>query len=282
MTNFLQYDESKAGLVAARESAVGDGHSALLALSDDGALAGLIEWCDQAFESEQLGIPVARIARLAAWDESAAKTTLDDLLEQCLAKLRDSGAALVSCRLPESRVNESRALEQAGFFVVECLVTLARPIPANPPAGTTAGLMREGEEESCAVLAGTVFTHDRFHSDPAIDDAGADRLKAQWVRNSCYGRADAVIVAREVDRIVGFNACMKRGGTAIIDLIGVAADAQGKGHGRALIEGALAHYAGKADEMVVGTQSRNYGSLALYQSCEFRVRESAFTFHVHF
>lgn len=281
MTTILQYDESKAGLVAAREHAVGDGHSALLALSDGGALAGLVEWCDQAFESEQLGFPVARIARLAAWDETAAKTTLDGLLEQCLAKLRDSGVALVSCRLAESRATESRALEQAGFFVVECLVTLARPIPAIPPAGAVAGLMREGEEESCAALAGTVFSHDRFHSDPGIDNAGADRLKAQWVRNSCNGRADAVIVAREGDRVVGFNACMKRGGTAVIDLIGVARDAQEKGHGRALVEGALAHYAGRANEMVVGTQSRNHGSLALYHSCGFRVRDSAFTFHAH-
>lgn len=281
MTTILQYDESKADLVAARDHAVGDGHSALLAVSEDGALAGLVEWCDQDFESEQLGISVARIAQLAAWDDSRAPRIVDELLERCLEQLRSGGAALVSCRLPEGRYIESRALEQAKFFVVECLVTLARAIPANPPAGVVPGLMREGEEEFCAALAGMVFTHDRFHSDPAIDDAGADRLKAQWVRNSCYGRADAVIVAREGERVVGFNACMRRGRTAVIDLIGVAADAQGKGYGRALVEGALAHYAEQAEEMVVGTQSRNYGSLALYQSCGFRARESAFTFHAH-
>ena len=110
----------------------------------------------------------------------------------------------------------------------------------------------------------------------------ADRLKETWVRNSAAGRADAMLVAREDGRVVGFNACMRSGEAAVIDLIGVAPEAQGRGHGRALVEGALAHYAAAgAGEMTVGTQSKNVASLALYQACGFRVRSSQFTLHAH-
>ena len=36
-----------------------------------------------------------------------------------------------------------------------------------------------------------------------------------------------------------------------------------------------------ATEMVVGTQSKNFASLALYQACGFRVRASQLTLHAH-
>jgi ribosomal protein S18 acetylase RimI-like enzyme len=101
------------------------------------------------------------------------------------------------------------------------------------------------------------------------------------MRNACAGRADAVLVAREGGRVVGFNACLLNGDRAVIDLIAVAETAQGRGCGRKLVDGALACYAGKATEMRVGTQSRNLASLALYRACGFAVVETAMTLHAH-
>ena len=95
------------------------------------------------------------------------------------------------------------------------------------------------------------------------------------------GRADKVFVSRDAGRITGFNACLFRHGTAIIDLIGIAPGHQRKGLGRALMQAAMSHYSGKASSMLVGTQSRNHASLALYMSLGFRVHGSAFTLSKH-
>ena len=243
-------------------------------------LAGTAIWKPLAFESAELGIAAARIETIEAWQGAAP--VLEDLAARAVSDMKDAGVALATCRLPEARLGAINALEAVGFRMVECLLTLARPLDGAPKMPAGIGLAETDEGEDCARLAGRCFTADRFHIDPRIANSAADRLKESWIRNSAAGRADAMLVARQDGRVVGFNACMRNGPTAVIDLIGVAPEAQGRGHGRALVEGALAHYAASgAEEMVVGTQSGNIASLALYQSCGFFIRSSQFTLHAH-
>ena len=249
-----------------------------------GAIAGAAVYAEQPFESEHLGRHAARIERLAAWPAEAAEApeVLAELVAGCRARLEADGVGFVSCRLAEDDRAAIRALGQGGFEVVECLLTLGCDLPAED-ASAAAGIEIAGPEdaEACAELAARAFHTDRFHSDPAIPDAAADGLKAAWARNDCAGRADAVLIIREAGRLVGFNACFLRDEEAVIDLIAVAPQAQGRGLGRRLVEGALAHYPGRAQRMMVGTQSRNYASLALYAACGFRIEASALTFHAH-
>ncbi len=281
MPAVLPVESEQLPLLEARGVRVSPGRAAMVAAAGGAAADGFIEWSGQDFESEQLGIPVARIDRLKAWNEAAAPEILAALAEQTLARLRADGVRLISCRLPEDETVAHGALEITGFSRVERLLTLSRPIPETPPPGALAGLMRPGDAAACAALAGAVFTFDRFHADSAIDDAAADKLKAAWVANSCAGRADAMFVTREGETVTGFNACMLRETTAIIDLIGVAADRQGTGLGGSLVDGALAHYIGRAETITVGTQSNNFGSLELYDSRGFRQTHAALTFHAH-
>ena len=100
-------------------------------------------------------------------------------------------------------------------------------------------------------------------------------------RNSVLGRADRVFVTRDGDAITGFNACLRNGDDAVIDLIAVSRHYQGQGLGRALTVAAIAHYSGKSKRMNVGTQAGNVASLALYQSAGFRIMSSATTLHAH-
>lgn len=277
-----------AGLDAAERAALEarglrlDGGRRVVTVRAGGTLAGAAVWQFQGFESAELGLTTARIDAIQALQPDEDAPVLADLAARTVSDMKDEGVALAACRLPEARIGAVNALESAGFGMIECLLTLARPLAGAPEMPAAIGLAETGEGEDCACLAGRCFTSDRFHADPRIADAAADRLKEAWIRNSAKGRADAMLVARRDGRVVGFNACMRNGSTAVIDLIGVAPEAQGQGHGRALVEGALAHYAAAgAEEMTVGTQSGNFASLALYQSCGFRIRSSQFTLHAH-
>ena len=268
-----------ADLLARRDIAVDEGRQVLLARGASG-VAGTVVWSRQAFESEQLRREVARIERIENWDPDD-DDTFGALAAGAAEAMAAAGMEIAGCRVPEAARHEAHALEDAGFRVVECLLTLGRALPESLPAPASIGPMRADEEEACAALAGRVFQYDRFHWDPQIDDRAADRLKSAWILNAARGRADAMLVARDGGQVVGFNACMRAGDAAVIDLIGVAPEARGRGLGAALVEAALAHYAGGAREMIVGTQSKNIASLALYQRAGFRVRDSHLTFHAH-
>ena len=250
----------------------------LLIVEDGKSVVGAVAFGSQAFESAELEMPVARIDRIACWGDEEA---LDALVAACLARLRVPGTHLVSCRVAEADRVVLQVLQDAGFAVIECLLTLGRPIGAAGAMPEGIALASADDAGACAEIAGRAFACDRFHGDPAIADQAADRLKAAWARNDCAGRADATMVARDGGRIVGFNACLLSDARAVIDLIAVAPDAQGRGWGRKLVEGALVHHASKATEMRVGTQSRNLASLALYQACGFKVAQSALTLHAH-
>ena len=127
------------------------------------------------------------------------------------------------------------------------------------------------EAEQCSMIAESCFRYDRYHADPLIDGAIADRIKGAWMRNSVLGRADAVLlVLAETGSIAGFNACMFYGEAAIIDLIGIALNQQRKGYGRLLIQAMHAHYRGRAKKLRLGTQLTNQASLDFYESLGFQ------------
>ncbi len=226
----------------------------------------------QPFESDIFGAPLCRIALPPGIPSTAELMAMTD-------KARREGVALIACRLPAGNAAAGRALEGAGFYEIETLVTLARDIPASTemPAGVAVGGREDAE--TAAALARTCFTHDRYHADPSVPQAIADEIKARWVRNGFNGRADAPLVARGLSGLAGFNLCLLRGSDAIIDLIGVAETARGQGFGRKLVLGALAHYAGRASRMLVGTQSTNTASLGLYRSLGFADLRAETTWH---
>jgi len=227
------------------------------------------------FESECLGGPVARLVVERRIVESEFYRGLLKLVR----RWRDEGTWLVSCRIPAAWRFEADALVGAGFRPIEELITFRRPIEPVPESDMPVTLARPDDADACIEIGRTAFVHDRFHADPEIDDADANTLKAAWVRNSLVGRADASLVVSDGNRACGFVLCMRNGEDAVIDLIAVAPGCQGRGYGRALVAGALAHYAGKAATMKVGTQAENRVSVELYRRVGFCVGCTARTFH---
>jgi ribosomal protein S18 acetylase RimI-like enzyme len=231
----------------------------------------------QPFESALLPGPAFRL-RLP--DEAADHRPTPGL-GGLAAWASETGVGLVTARVPAAAAGLQAALAGAGFRAIERLVTLERTLEAGEawPAGVRRG--DPADAEPCAAIARTTFRHDRFHADPQIEPAVADALKARWVLNAFAGRADCCLVAGEPGQVTGFNLCLRTGDLAVIDLIAVAADAQGRGIGRSLVAASLAHYAAAgAARLRVGTQATNVASLALYRRAGFVPVAEAVTFHL--
>lgn len=196
-----------------------------------------------------------------------------------VALARSHNVRLMSCRLPEPD-ERSSYLARAEFRKVEVLLTLGRDLsPQGMPDGIRVAACNPVDAAACAAIGRNAFQYDRFHADPMVQRDAADSLKETWVHNDVMGRADCVLVAELDGRIVGFNACLLRTRTAIIDLIGVDPETRGKGIGKRLVQAMSAHYAGKADRIQLGTQLANERSRAFYTSLGFEEEGCRQTWH---
>jgi ribosomal protein S18 acetylase RimI-like enzyme len=226
----------------------------------------------QAFETAVLGAPVCRL------DIESAAFLDPDALALLTRRARGQGVALMSARVPEN-ASLAQPLAAAGFRAIERLLTLRRDIPAKLVPVSGVAPARMDDAEACAAIGRESFFFDRFHADPNVSKSVADEIKARWARNGVNGRADAPLVVREECELAGFSLCMRKGGDAVIDLIAVDRRRRGKGLGRKLVEGAIAHYAGVAPAMWVSTQESNVASLALYRGTGFVLQSVAETWH---
>lgn len=183
-----------------------------------------------------------------------------------------------------------RALSQLGFIVVDVNMTFAvapkELVEFTTGDGLVVEAFRSRDSDAILEIAGSCFRYSRFHLDPLISPETAHTVKREWIRSYVNGnRGDRLFVARAGTRAVGFLAALKARRhdepAAVIDLIGVAPQCQGKGIGRALVRQFADHYASSCERLVVGTQAANIPSIRLYERCGFRLAESAYIMHLH-
>lgn len=217
---------------------------------------------DCAFDGDILGRPVWRLddPRQAAMAVAAA---------------RSDGVGLLTCRGDEAHAS---VLGDAGFRMVETLISFRQALSGSDqtlPTGVRCATAADAD--AVAGIAAGAFHSDRWHADPEIPDAAADRMKAQWARNDVLGRAAVVFLALQQDgEIAGFNAILTRDDVAIIDLIAVKPDCRGQGHARRLIAAAQSL---PQKTLQVGTQASNAASIQLYQSTGFVEFQRQITWH---
>jgi len=231
-------------------------------------------------------------------------------------------------------VRTVRTAEDSGFRLVDVRVTLERfssggqdrpeglsrrnnasgggaergheaPPAQQPPAAVHAGTILRGNIRASVVsdipaleaIARTAHRDSRFYADPGFPDERCDALYETWIRRSCEGWADLVLVAEVDGRLSGYVTCHLRApgrakappytsrgdagqARGQIGLVGVSTAARGRGLGRAMIEEALGWFVVQGvTRVTVVTQGRNIAAQRLYQGCGFQTQSMQLWYH---
>lgn len=256
-------------------------------LNVDNQCRGLASLSTLPWDSEQLGTTAARINQFTAEGSYREQVeTKQALLKHVLAGAAAHGVRHLSIRIDAANLAALHVLEQAGFITVDSILTFAIDLSSHesPVMFNDFSLRHatEADAEAAAQLASVAYTKDRFHTDPSINSERANALHAEWVRNSCLGKAaSAVLLAEDQTGLLGYVTCAVRRtaeekmiGTIV--LVATAPDARGRGVAYTTTLGALDWFRAQGCETVeVGTQLSNISASRLYEKCGFRLAGSS-------
>jgi GNAT superfamily N-acetyltransferase len=187
--------------------------------------------------------------------------------------------ATLQARVDTADVERVAALEAAGMRVVNVSVTLAADPARELEAGPVAVRPAAGDEALLGV-AERSFRYSRFHLDPEVPEAVANRVKRDWVGSYLdRQRGDDLLVAEHEGEPVGFLCLLVRNGVHVIDLIAVAPEAQRVGAGRSLM--AALHERAAGGRIEVGTQLANLPAMVFYERLGYVAARSAYDMHMH-
>ena len=194
-------------------------------------------------------------------------------------------SSLVVAKLPTDAMQECISLQKSHFYLVDTNIQLQRlvGIGENFYSSENVRFAEHSDEESIAKIAESSFKYDRFHTDPAIANERAAKIKSEWTRNFFKGkRGNSMIVAVEGDAISGFLQILNSNDDSIIiDLIAVNGSQRQKGIATKMIQFAIENCGMEGGNIKVGTQLSNTPSLSLYLKMGFRIISTQHIFHLH-
>lgn len=273
---------------------VSNGRKRLRLVQLDGQIVAAAYWTPLPWDSSHFGFPAGRLDFLVARGLAAkARPLKSDLVAALLRDCASQTVKHLTARVGAHDSTAIGALEAAGFEPVDGIQTFSFAPSTSFRREISSGSIRVGlcqapDVAQVVELARTSFRLDRFHADPALGEGVADRLHADWVRNSCAGvAADAVFVARDGEKALGFctiridHELWRLSGTKIATIVLVATDelARGRGIGRQLVQAAVNWSAAEGVALVqVGTQVRNTVAARLYESSGFEPMGASLTY----
>jgi ribosomal protein S18 acetylase RimI-like enzyme len=195
----------------------------------------------------------------------------------------DDARSLTYAKVDVADMEAVARLTAAGFSVVDVNLTFVhRGARAVAKAAVLVEPARPEHGDALVDVAGRCFRYSRFHLDLLLPDELADRVKREWVRSYVEGRRGVELLsAVDGGRPIGFLAVLESGGARVIDLVGVAPEAQGRGAGRALVNAFVERHGAEGRELRVGTQAANVASVRLYESTGFSLASAAYVLHLH-
>jgi dTDP-4-amino-4,6-dideoxy-D-galactose acyltransferase len=187
-------------------------------------------------------------------------------------------------------IHTVKLAEDHHFHLVDIRVTQAWN---NPEASIDQGIPRyvsirpyvSQDLPDIRKIASKIFVLTRFYSDPCFPRERVERFYDTWIKNSCEGYADQVLIA-QVDHLpVGFITChnkpnLKEGE---IGLIGVSEGSRGQGIGKSLVNAALRWFIEHGSQKVtIVTQGTNIPGLTVCQRVGFCTSSVQLWYHKWF
>ena len=263
-------------------------------ISEQDSVLGVIICGKSPWDSEHFGFSVGNILHLISSEKEETKAFET---KKCLLEAGTSWAKRHKIRFLLSRsdgddLTNIHALEDHGFHFVEDILyfkyDLTSPTDLRHPE-LKVRLSQERDLDSLRMIAGNTFVHSRFHRDPHIEKAKADRLYEKWIETSLRKEPDSILVAEGEGKVLGFIICEAKDladyfgkRIMVVRLIGVSQDQKGKGVGYHLFLGALNFFKGQTDIVYGSSASVNISSSRLLLKLGFKLFSSSLTFHKWF
>lgn len=215
---------------------------------------------------------------------SVAESAVQEALREVAGQ---ADHVLVFARVPSDAVRTCERLIRSGFLPVDVGVSLeSKGRVALPKAKQLVLRVSPEEREAVGKVAESCFRWSRFHLDPRIPDGLANLVKRRWVESCIDGsRGDEMYIVHLGNQPVGFLAAMRAsddlGGAAVIDLIGVSPDFQGRGIGQSLVRRFEEDWSDGCRSLHVSTQAANLSSIRFYERQGFQVCGSEYVLHAH-
>jgi GNAT superfamily N-acetyltransferase len=235
----------------------------------------LVPWDSQAF-----GFPVAAITQIEIRNpETAGKE-----YSRFQSWLGDNEVRIVSCRLPQERIADSIFLESRGFRFIE--MVLHPQLECSPQRGIPEGALvilpaTAPDLPALEAIAEGAFYTERYHVDPRLDPALANRRYGRWVRGSVNHPTQRLLKIQDGTQIIAvFIVETGHGGHVYWHLTAIAPEFQGKGFGRRVWLSMLQRHRNEGAAVITTTISaRNVRVLNLYSKLGARFLPPEMTFH---
>ena len=198
--------------------------------------------------------------------------------------LLTSSPNFVSAKVPTDEHTAHLHLQQKGFQVIDVsLQYQGKPkLFELSKADYSVRQATNTDETTVCEIASEEFLLNRFHQDPRIPISVAKKIKQDWVANYFRGhRGDVLLVVTFQDEICGFLLLNTQENRFVIDLIAVKNCFRQRGVAKHLISYAWQHHRKSAQEIHVGTQISNKGSMLLYSKMDLKLSATNYLLHLH-
>src|SRR3989344_1787235 len=187
-------------------------------------------------------------------------------------KLKFDGIDCLTYKIDSTEMGLVQDLQKNGFILAGAPIRLSnnlKDVSVYKEDGIR--LFESRDVRLLLEIARNTFLNAYRYNDSNFDKNRVDDLYSEWIKNSCNGRSDAVLVYEEEGIPYGFIACNMVNGIGLIDLIAVSKYMRGKGIGRKLVLSSLSWFKERTNEVKVNTEAMNYPSLNMYLKTGFKI-----------
>jgi GNAT superfamily N-acetyltransferase len=265
----------------------------------EGETVGIAAYSDLPWDTKVTGNRMGALKHVIVEQDSPQQ---QEIIEQLVNQIMDwaisQGIEFLLCRTYADDMATFHALEKKGFLLMDtlldCIYDLQRDplcsVP-HPPLfeGVTIRLAGDDDVEELMNVAQAAFRNHfgRFHSDQRISKHQATQVYEEWMKSSCEGYADWILVAEINGRIAGFSVWRKP--SPIEQSFGIRLghysigavhpDYQARGLFGALTYAGMELFDGIADYIEGPVHVINYPVQWAYTKLLWRISDARYSFH---
>jgi dTDP-4-amino-4,6-dideoxy-D-galactose acyltransferase len=230
------------------------------------------------WDSQFFGFPIAQAIARTRDDVAAADAWSHEQQIHCMYLLV-AGASFETAAAAGCHAYTLRGIR------VKCTRSDADDPAATAPVSPRIRAATGNDVDRLEAIAATSHDGTRFYSDPGFSRQDCVRLYKTWIRRSCEGWADGVLVADEGTGATGYVTLHVRadGHCGDIGLLAVGVQARSAGVGLALVQAAVTWFHDRGvNRVTVTTQGDNPAALRTYQRAGFFISDVDLWFHKWF